>query len=208
MFTKAVEWRWVATNPVKIARKSSPGIKLNPENVRERTLEDEELPELLKALAEHKEDRQGVHIIQLLLMTGARVGETQAAKWVDIKDGIWSKPASSTKSGKLHRVPLSGPEHEGVPRLNLLSREMTEERASLDWRRAYTKNVFDATGPARVALCDLIGEIESAMKLFRELASRASAANAGTPWIVREAPTLLDHLTHIREHLDMDRKMG
>ena len=47
--------------------------------------------------------------IRMFLLTGCRKGEALAARWdqIDLDAGIWTKPASSTKQKKLHRLPLS-----------------------------------------------------------------------------------------------------
>ena len=44
-------------------------------------------------------------------MTGARSGEVFAMRWADIDlgEGIWSKPGSTTKQKTDHVVPLSAP---------------------------------------------------------------------------------------------------
>jgi integrase len=109
MFTQAVDWEWLDKNPIRIqGKRSKIGVKLHPENKRERYLADKELGRLLQALAEH-EDIQATAIIRILLYCGSRYGETIAARWedFDLSKGEWRKPASTTKSGKLHRVPLS-----------------------------------------------------------------------------------------------------
>ena len=43
------------------------------------------------------------------MLTGARRGETLAARWrdFDLTAGVWSKPSAHTKQKKLHRIPLS-----------------------------------------------------------------------------------------------------
>jgi integrase len=45
------------------------------------------------------------------LLTGARRGEVLGADWsqFDLDQGVWTKPAATTKQAKLHRVPLSAP---------------------------------------------------------------------------------------------------
>ena len=44
-----------------------------------------------------------------MLLTGARRGETLAARWrdIDLEAGVWVKPGSTTKQKTTHRVPLS-----------------------------------------------------------------------------------------------------
>jgi len=50
------------------------------------------------------EDRQAANIIRLLLLCGARRGEVFAMRWSDLNltDGTWTKPASTTKQKKTH----------------------------------------------------------------------------------------------------------
>ena len=54
-------------------------------------------------------DQSAADAVRLLLLTGARRGETLAARWVDIDlvAGVWAKPASTTKQKQSHRIPLS-----------------------------------------------------------------------------------------------------
>ncbi|MCT8974680.1 tyrosine-type recombinase/integrase [Microbaculum marinisediminis] len=103
MFALAIRWKWAADNPAK-------GIERNPEQPRHRYLSGQELGALTAALAEHK-DQQAANIIRMLLLTGARRGEVQAMRWadIDLANGIWTKPGSTTKQKTLHRVPLSAP---------------------------------------------------------------------------------------------------
>jgi integrase len=101
MLSLAIRWGWRPDNPAK-------GIERNAENKRHRYLAPEELARLTAALAEHK-DQQAANIIRLLLLTGARRGEVQAARWadIDLERGVWTKPGATTKQKTLHRVPLS-----------------------------------------------------------------------------------------------------
>jgi integrase len=103
MFSLAVIWEMRSDNPVK-------GIDRNPETARHRYLEGDELERLLAAVAAHP-SRQGAHVIELLLLTGARRSEVFTMRWeqLDLGDGIWTKPASATKQARLHRIPLSAP---------------------------------------------------------------------------------------------------
>ncbi len=103
MFTLAIKRRWRADNPAK-------GIERNPETKRTRYLSGPELAALSKSLAE-TDDQQGANIIRLLTLTGARSGETMAAKWadIDLDTGVWTKPGATTKTGTLHQIPLSAP---------------------------------------------------------------------------------------------------
>jgi integrase len=101
MFNLAVRRGWRADNPAR-------GVERNDEVKRERYLSSDELARLTVALADHR-DQQAANILRLLLLTGARRGEVQAARWdqFDLTAGIWTKPSSHTKQKKIHRVPLS-----------------------------------------------------------------------------------------------------
>jgi integrase len=103
MFALAMRWQYRADNPAK-------GIERNQEEKRERYLSPEELARLGAALAKHK-DKAAANIFRLLSVTGARSGEVRAAKWADfdLEAGTWTKPASTTKQAKLHRIPLNPP---------------------------------------------------------------------------------------------------
>jgi integrase len=103
MFSLAVRWGYRETNPAK-------GIERNTEYGRRRYLGSDELVRLTTALAKHP-DKQAADIIRLLLLTGARRGEVLAMRWadIDVAEGIWSKPPSSTKQKEHHQVPLSAP---------------------------------------------------------------------------------------------------
>ena len=103
MFNFSIRWGWRTDNPAK-------GIERNQEPKRDRYLSADELERLSDALAIY-EDQQAANIIRLLLLTGARSGEVKAMRWenLDLQNGIWTKPGSTTKQATLHRVPLSAP---------------------------------------------------------------------------------------------------
>lgn len=103
MLSLAMNWEMRSDNPVR-------GIERMPEEKRERFLTLAELARLGEALALHLE-RTSANAVKLLLLTGARRGEALTATWeqFDLTAGTWTKPAASTKQGKLHRVPLSAP---------------------------------------------------------------------------------------------------
>jgi integrase len=114
MFTMAIRWGMRPDNPVK-------GIERNAEGKRQRYASPVELARLFKALAELP-DQGAANAVRLLLLTGARRGETLAAKWTDfdLDSGSWTKPASTTKQEKTHTVPLSDAARQ-------LLREMQDE---------------------------------------------------------------------------------
>ncbi len=103
MLSLAVKWEMRDDNPV-------PGVERAPEEKRERFLTPAEIAKLGEALVKHPE-KASCRAIRLLLLTGARRGEMLSATWdqFDLATGVWVKPSSSTKQGKLHRVPLSAP---------------------------------------------------------------------------------------------------
>jgi integrase len=101
IFSLAIKWQMRTDNPCK-------GIERNDEAARERYLSMDELVRLVAALdAFH--DQQTANIVRLLLLTGARIGETVKARWADIDlvSGRWTKPSAHTKTRKTHMLPLS-----------------------------------------------------------------------------------------------------
>jgi integrase len=101
MFVLAIRWRWRETNPAV-------GIEHNPETKRKRYLTPDELKRLTDALAGY--ENQGVaNLFRLLLLTGARAGETMSARWsqFDFHRNVWIKPGSATKQRREHETPLS-----------------------------------------------------------------------------------------------------
>ena len=103
MFSLAVKWEYRTDNPAK-------GIERQPEEKRERFLSPAEIERLAAVLLAHRE-KTTCNAIRLLLLTGARRGETLGARWdeFDLEAGVWVKPSAHTKTKKEHRVPLSAP---------------------------------------------------------------------------------------------------
>jgi len=103
MFTIAIEWDYVKDNPATKVKKF-------PENKRIRYLSKEELIRLYEAMDNHP-NKQGVDIVRMLLLTGARSGEVFEMQWSGVNWEVqqWVKVAAETKSGKDHIVPLNAP---------------------------------------------------------------------------------------------------
>ncbi|MDG1118406.1 MAG: tyrosine-type recombinase/integrase [Flavimaricola sp.] len=101
MFAYAVKWGWREDNPAM-------GFRRRMEIPRERYLSPEELSRLAAALDAADDDR-GAGIIRLCMLTGARVGEVRQARFEDfnLEHLSWTKPASTTKQRRVHRVPIS-----------------------------------------------------------------------------------------------------
>ena len=111
MCALAIKWKYRPDNPCI-------GIERNYEPKRNRYLTDDELPRLIAALeADH--DKQGVDIIRLLLLTGARSAEVLNATWdqFDLGKGVWTKPHTATKQEEEHRLPLNDEAVELLTRL-------------------------------------------------------------------------------------------
>lgn len=103
MLELAMKWEIRTDNPAR-------GIERAPEEKRERFLTPAEIARLGEVLATHPE-KVSANAVRLLLLTGARRGEVLGATWdqFNVLDGIWIKPAATTKQNKLHRIPLSAP---------------------------------------------------------------------------------------------------
>lgn len=103
MFNLSIKWEMRQTNPAI-------GIERSPEEKRKRYLSTVEISRLSEALA-GSDERQSANAVRLLLLTGARKGETLAAKWSDfnLSEGVWTKPGATTKTATDHRIPLSAP---------------------------------------------------------------------------------------------------
>ena len=62
----------------------------------------------------------------MLLLTGARRNEVLAMRWADLNltDGIWTKPASTTKQKRIHTAPLSAPARQLLAKLSKTPRQI------------------------------------------------------------------------------------
>jgi integrase len=145
------------------------------EGERERALSFDEIPVLWRVLAGNGEGvkrtvrefqrkdgravagyaRAGLHLhwqaracLQLLLLTGQRIGETLAARWgdVDLAAGLWRIPPENTKTNRPHLVHLPGLAVELLRALPgkkpaeafIFAAETTEQPAAIE-RRVVTR---------------------------------------------------------------------
>jgi len=101
MFSLSIEWGMRTDNPAS-------GFRRRIETERERFLSPEEIASLAKVL-DAAEDQRAAGIIRLCMLTGARVGEVRQARFEQFNLDLlsWSKPASTTKQRKIHRIPIS-----------------------------------------------------------------------------------------------------
>lgn len=122
MLNRAVEWEmWNRPNPAK-------GIKLFPEESRDRFLQPDELPRFFNAVADEPNETIRDFVLMSLL-TGARRANVLAMRWdeISMERGEWRIPV--TKSGKAHVVPL-------LPEAVAILKRRQEEQAEAARRRA------------------------------------------------------------------------
>jgi integrase len=104
MFNFAVEREMLEATPAA-------GIKrVHKETGRQRVLSEEEVGNIWNNLPAAQMS-EGVRLaLKLMLVTGQRRAEVAEAAWdeVDLTAGWWTIPATRTKNGLAHRVPLSG----------------------------------------------------------------------------------------------------
>jgi integrase len=142
MFSLAVRWSMRPDNPCK-------GVERNTEHHRQRYLKGDELGRLVAALADHP-DRQAADAVRMLLLTGARRGEVLGARWgdIDLGEGVWSKPPSSTKQNRHHQVPLSAPARALLARIR-------EEQAAQHPKQPLGAFVFPSAASATGHLVEI-----------------------------------------------------
>jgi integrase len=111
------------------------------EGERDRALSFDEIVLFWRVVAAHKGLSWQVRgCLQLLLLTGARIGETLAATWgdIDLAAGTWSLPATTTKSGRPHLVHL--------PSLALEVLQAIRDRDGHEGARKPAEPIFCADG--------------------------------------------------------------
>jgi len=123
LFGEAIRLGLRTDNPCK-------SVKRNPESRRERFLSETESARLLR-VCDETPHIVTANLIRLLIFTGARKGESLAAKWseFDLQAGVWTKPSHHTKQKRTHSVPIS-------PAALALLREMwaeAEASGQVEW---------------------------------------------------------------------------
>ena len=111
MYVQAEEWElFTGKNPAS-------RIKKFPKHSRERFVQSNELPWLLKSLADEQPTVENFFLT--LLLTGARRDEARTMQWahLDLDRALWHKP--TTKTGVPHTIPLPA---QLVTRLRTLPR--------------------------------------------------------------------------------------
>ena len=105
MFEFAIGRQLLTANPASAIPQRIVGEKKS----RTRTLSPSELETLLRHLDSAKGEPETIQAFQLLLLTMVRRNELLEAPWdeFDLESATWTIPASRTKNGKAHVVPLS-----------------------------------------------------------------------------------------------------
>jgi len=98
MFGYGVELGWLETSPADgITKRVCGAVALS----RERVLTDDEIRRVWNVGEPHQ------RLFRLLLLTGLRIGEMQAARWEHVRDNRLHIPATHSKNKKPHWVHLS-----------------------------------------------------------------------------------------------------
>jgi integrase len=143
----------IAEDRIDIAVNPAAGIgKIQSEPRRARTLREDEFPRLWRALKP-----EGKHLraaVMLLLLTAQREMEVLHMSTTEIDGTWWTIPASRSKNGLAHRVPL-------VPTARRIVAELTEDRAtgsfvfSRNGSSALTRNAIAKYWPGVLARAEI-----------------------------------------------------
>jgi integrase len=98
-FSWLMERRIIAANPCAAVRRP------DASTPRDRVLTDDEIKWLWRACGQLGEPFGP--LFKVLLLTGQRRSEVAEMTWTELTDDTWSLPASRTKNGRPHVVPLS-----------------------------------------------------------------------------------------------------
>jgi integrase len=175
------------------------GIERGREEGREHFFSSAEIAALSDALAKH--DTPAANCIKLLLLSGARPGETMRAKWseFDAEPGYWVKPAQNTKQRRVHRAPLSPAAIELIAKLR---RTRTDESEFLFPGRVPGKPIRELRG-VWAAVCGEAGLGEGALvySLRHTFASTGAGAGLSLPVIGKLLGHVVARTTEKYAHL-------
>jgi integrase len=93
------------------------GMNTSPETARDRVLTDDELRALWRASGAEGSPLHPAYraFVRFLLLTGARRTEAREMRWAEIREGVWTLPASRNKVGQELVRPLSGAALAALP---------------------------------------------------------------------------------------------
>ncbi|MDS9467824.1 site-specific integrase [Paracoccus sp. MBLB3053] len=89
-------------NPAAHVKLLLPEVKASNKN--HAALPWQQAPAFMAAL--RREAGSGPRALEWLMLTACRTQEAAGARWDEIKDGVWTVPASRMKMGRPHRIPL------------------------------------------------------------------------------------------------------
>ena len=97
----------VQVNPVLAVNGALP--KAGGKVQHHRALPWEEVPAMLATVDASGAAETTKLCVRFLTLTACRSGEVRGATWDEVDGDVWTIPGERTKTGKAHRVPLSGP---------------------------------------------------------------------------------------------------
>jgi integrase len=154
--------------------------KLLPARAKVRTVEHHaalpyaEMGEFVAALRE--QEGVGARALEFLILTATRTGEVIGATWaeIDLQSRLWVIPGSGMKSGREHRVPLSG------AAVHVLAPLQSDTKAGT------TRRIFPVSNMAMLMLPRRMDRPDLTVHGFRSTFSDWCAEQTNTPSEVRE----------------------
>jgi integrase len=161
LFTWARKKRLVSSNPCTGLDHPA------PEQSRDRVLDDSELRKIWLAAGDLGHPHAG--IVRLLILTGQRRSEIADLRWseIDLEDYVIHLPASRTKNGRPHDVPLSTQAQAlvaGLPRLVDANLVFTIRRRPITGFSHMKQALDTATGVTGWTLHDLRRTVASGLQ--------------------------------------------
>lgn len=148
MFERAIEWELLDRNPAR-------GVRRNPETPRRRVVDPEEMPRLLRAIAQEQPMYRSLFLLYLLL--GCRKRELLTLKWSQIDRERKTATILRTKAKRPQVLPLT--DHalalfDSVPRGNSEYIFAIHDKPLSDVRRPW-RRVLKAAGITALHIHDL-----------------------------------------------------